>query len=154
METKAQLREDTNFPLCLSSREEGWSLEAMARQDGRITHEDFMQRMPFSASRPDIQSISMRRSRFRWKAGCKSWVSRSASGSNSQYLDKRIRSKTLHRECRSQRKGKTASEDPDILSSLRFPHHSYLGTIKWTAHSVYVSAPEGQLRSSFWRPGP
>lgn len=86
-ETNKPLRDYPNIPLCLSSREEGWSLEAMARQDGRITHEDFMHRMPFSARRPDIKSISMRRSRFRWSAGCKSWVSRSASGSINQYLD-------------------------------------------------------------------
>ena len=43
--------------------------------------------MPLGGCRPDIKSVSMRRSRFRWKAGCKSWVSRSASGNINDYLD-------------------------------------------------------------------
>ena len=85
--TKLPLRDFPNIPKCLSSREEGWFFEALMRQDSRIIHEDLVERMPLSIRRPDIKSISMRRSRFRWKAGCKSWVSRSATDSINRYLD-------------------------------------------------------------------
>ncbi|KAL8796492.1 MAG: hypothetical protein Q9195_001166 [Heterodermia aff. obscurata] len=87
--TKRPVRDFPHIPLCLSSYEEGWSLEAMGRLDPRITHADFAARMPFW-DRPSIKSISMRRSRFRWRAGCKSWVSRSASDKIDGYLDKLI----------------------------------------------------------------
>ena len=87
--SKLPLRDFPNLPLCISSREDGWLFETLMRQDGRITHEDLVDRMPLD-SRPDIKSISMRRSRFRWKAGCKSWVSRSASGNINDFLDKLV----------------------------------------------------------------
>ena len=58
----------------------------MSRQDPRISHEDYRDRMPYDV-RPDAKTISMRRSRFRWKTGCKSWVTRSASDKINDYLD-------------------------------------------------------------------
>ena len=84
--SKLPLRDFPNIPMCISSREDGWLFEALMRQDSRITHEDIVDRMPLD-SRPDVKSISMRRSRFRWKAGCKSWVSRMASGNINDFLD-------------------------------------------------------------------
>lgn len=80
------LRDFPNIPKCLSSVEEGWLLEAMSRQDPRISHDDYRDRMPYDV-RPDAKTISMRRSRFRWKTGCKSWVTRSASDKINDYLD-------------------------------------------------------------------
>ena len=85
--TLLPLRDFPNIPLCLSSRVEGWLLEALMRQDSRIIHEDLVARMPLSIRGPDTKTLSMRRSRFRWGAGCKSWVSRSASENINNYLD-------------------------------------------------------------------
>ena len=85
-ESRKPLRDFPNIPKCLSSVEEGWLLEAMSRQDPRISHDDYRDRMPYDV-RPDAKTISMRRSRFRWKTGCKSWVTRSASDKINDYLD-------------------------------------------------------------------
>ena len=85
-ELRKPLRDFPNIPKCLSSVEEGWLLEAISRQDPRISHDDYSDRMPYDV-RPDAKTISMRRSRFRWKTACKSWVTRSASDKINDYLD-------------------------------------------------------------------
>lgn len=88
-ESGKPLRDFPNIPKCLSSAEEGWLFEAISRQDPRISHDDFRDRMPYDV-RPDTKTISMRRSRFRWKTACKSWVTRSASDKINEYLDKTV----------------------------------------------------------------
>lgn len=82
-----------NLPMTLSSLLEGWLQEAISRQDSRIDVKDFRVRMPTdpkakgSVSLPTISAISMRRSRFRWKAGYLSWTQRTGSKDIKKYLD-------------------------------------------------------------------
>lgn len=80
------LRDFPHIPKCLSSKEEGWLLEAMRRLDNRVTHNDLRDRMPYWG-RPENKDLSMRCSRFRWNSGLKSWITRSASDKINHFLD-------------------------------------------------------------------
>ena len=77
------------IPKTLSSAEKGWSLEAMSRLNEFIRLEDFRDRMPFD-NRPDIKSLSMRRSRYRWSSGSLAWTTREGSKAIEEYLNKLI----------------------------------------------------------------
>ena len=75
------------IPKTLSSAEQGWALEAMSRLNEFIRLEDFRDRMP-PDHRPDMNSLSMRRSRYRWNSGSLSWTQRDGSKAIKKYLDK------------------------------------------------------------------
>lgn len=74
------------IPKALSSREPGWSMEAMSRQNPWIATEDFLHRMR-PADRTNANRLSMRRSRFRWHAGCQAWTERQGSKAINSYLE-------------------------------------------------------------------
>ena len=84
--SKKPVRNFANIPMCISTEVEGWLLEAWSRQDPRIVHQDFCDRMP-ERGRPKPKDLSMRRSRFRWPSGLKSWVIRSATKEINAWLD-------------------------------------------------------------------
>lgn len=75
--------------MTLSSSEQGWVLEAMSRLNEFIRLEDFRDRMQIT-HRPDIKSLSMRRSRYRWSSGSLSWTQREGTTAIKDYLDKLI----------------------------------------------------------------
>lgn len=82
-----------NMPKAISSQVEGGLQEAITRQDSRIDVSDFRARMIFDPkglgrlSSPCPSAISMRRSRFRWRAGYLSWTNRMGSHNIKKYLD-------------------------------------------------------------------
>lgn len=82
-----------NLPKTISSQVEGGLQEAITRQDSRIDVNDFRARMPYDPkglgvmSTPSLSAISMRRSRFRWRAGYLSWTCRLGTGDLKKYLD-------------------------------------------------------------------
>ena len=82
-----------NIPDTLSSKLEGGLQEAIMREDARIDVKDFRVRMPIDPknkgqmSLPTNSAISMRRSRFRWKAGYISWTKRTGWVDIKNYLD-------------------------------------------------------------------
>lgn len=82
-----------NMPKAISSQVEGGLQEAITRQDSRIEANDFRVRMPLDPkgrgknSTPCLSAISMRRSRFRWRAGYLSWTPRTGSDDIKKYLD-------------------------------------------------------------------
>lgn len=81
------------MPKTISSQVEGGLQEAITRQDSRVDVNDFRARMPFDPkglgrlSTPCLSAISMRRSRFRWRAGYLSWTHRTGSHDIKKYLD-------------------------------------------------------------------
>lgn len=84
-----------NMPATISTKVEGGLQEAITREDSRIDVKDFRARMmenPRSKgkrrlTRPSLSAISMRRSRFRWRAGYLSWTTRTGSQDIKEYLD-------------------------------------------------------------------
>ena len=87
--SKKPLRNFSNIPVCLSTKVESWLLEAWSRQDPRIVLQDFCDRMP-EQGRPKTKDLSMNRSRFRWRNGMKSWVTRSATKEINAWLDREV----------------------------------------------------------------
>ena len=83
------LNDYPDMPKLLSSRAEGWLLEALFRGHCRIKQVDFVERMPYW-SRPTAKTLSMRRSRFRWEACLNAWVQRSASDCHIAYNEARV----------------------------------------------------------------
>ncbi len=81
-----------NMPATISSMVEGGLQEAIIREDSRIDAKDFHVRMPTDPkgkgkmSLPGLSAISMRRSRFRWRAGYLSWTPRTGSDDIKNYL--------------------------------------------------------------------
>ena len=78
------------IPKTLSSAEQGWSLEAMSRLNEFIQLEDFRDRMPPGDRCPNLRTLSMRRSRYRWNSGTLSWSQRDGTRAIKEYLDKLI----------------------------------------------------------------
>lgn len=82
-----------NMPATISSLVEGGLQEAIIREDLRIDAKDFRVRMLADPkergmlSLPGLSAISMRRSRFRWRAGYLSWTPRTGSEDIKRYLD-------------------------------------------------------------------
>lgn len=82
-----------NMPATISSKVEGGLQEAISREDSRIDVKDFRARMMANSrgrkkgTRPTLSAISMRRSRFRWRAGYLSWTTRTGSQDIKDYLD-------------------------------------------------------------------
>lgn len=84
-----------NMPATISTQVEGGLQEAICREDSRIDVKDFRARMLENpenkgkrrSTRPTLSAISMRRSRFRWRAGYLSWTTRTGSNDIKQYLD-------------------------------------------------------------------
>lgn len=82
-----------NMPKTISSQVDGGLQEAIIREDFRIDVNDFRVRMPLDPkgqgemSLPSLSAISMRRSRFRWRAGYLSWTPRTGSNDVKKYLD-------------------------------------------------------------------
>ena len=85
-----------NLPKAISSQVEGGLQEAITRQDSRIEAKDFRMRMLIDPkgqgmiSRPGNSAVSMRRSRFRWRAGYLSWTARTGTDDVTKYLDSLI----------------------------------------------------------------
>lgn len=84
--SKKPIRDFSNIPMCLSTKTEAWLLEAWARQNPRIVLQDFCDRMPMRG-RPKPKDLSMRRSRYRWKKGLKSWITRAATKKINAWID-------------------------------------------------------------------
>lgn len=84
-----------NMPATISTKVEGGLQEAITREDSRIDVKDFRARMmenpkgkgKRASTRPTLSAISMRRSRFRWRAGYLSWTPRTGTGDIKEYLD-------------------------------------------------------------------
>lgn len=82
-----------NMPATISTKVEGGLQEAICREDSRIDVKDFRARMMENprgrkkGKRPTLSAISMRRSRFRWRAGYLSWTTRTGSQDIKDYLD-------------------------------------------------------------------
>lgn len=84
-----------NMPATISTKVEGGLQEAISREDSRIDVKDFRARMMENpkgkgkqkSTRPTLSAISMRRSRFRWRAGYLSWTTRTGSQDIKAYLD-------------------------------------------------------------------
>lgn len=84
-----------NMPATISTKAEGGLQEAITREDSRIDVKDFRARMmenpkgkgKRTSTRPTLSAISMRRSRFRWRAGYLSWTPRTGTGDIKEYLD-------------------------------------------------------------------
>lgn len=84
-----------NMPATISTKVEGFLQEAISREDSRIDVKDFRARMMENpkgkttkkSTRPSLSAISMRRSRFRWRAGYLSWTTRTGSQDIKDYLD-------------------------------------------------------------------
>ncbi len=88
--SRSPLREFRNIPLQLASNVEGGRLEAMSREDSRITSKDFLQRMiPFLdengepriyeggvllSDRPTVHELNYVKTRFRNQCRCLSWT--------------------------------------------------------------------------------
>ncbi|MCJ1462359.1 hypothetical protein MMC07_000959 [Pseudocyphellaria aurata] len=85
-----------NMPATISTKVEGGLQEAICREDSRIDVKDFRARMveipegkgKKKSTRPSLSAISMRRSRFRWRAGYLSWTTRTGSNDIKEYLDR------------------------------------------------------------------
>ena len=131
--------------MCLSTKAEAWQLEAWSRQNPRIVLQDFCDRMPVEG-RPKPKDLSMNRSRFRWKYGLKSWVTRSATKEINTWLDREVpksyrdanstrgwpglseeKSKALHDICKGQfperaRKAKRAQKEAEASVSESSSH--------------------------------
>ena len=72
------------LPWVLSSRFEGFAMEAIHRLNKNITHQDFLSRMPGGT----LQMINMRCIRFRERAGCIAWYNvRTATDTITAYLE-------------------------------------------------------------------
>lgn len=84
-----------NMPATISTKVEGGLQEAITREDSRIDVKDFRARMMENcndsgrgkSALPSLSAISMRRSRFRWRAGLLSWTTRTGSQDIKDYLD-------------------------------------------------------------------
>lgn len=84
-----------NMPATISTKVEGGLQEAITREDSRIDVKDFRARMMANPRKkgkrrlplPSLSTISMRRSRFRWRAGYLSWTTRTGSQDIKDYLD-------------------------------------------------------------------
>lgn len=77
------------IPFTLSSKTEGWLLEAICRLNEFIILQDLRDRMPYDKQTRDNR-LSMKRSRYRWKSGSLSWNLREGRGAIKAYLDKLI----------------------------------------------------------------
>ena len=73
------------IPLTCSSLMEGWLQEAIVRLNPAITGRDFLARM--LKDKVNVNALSMRRTRFREKAGCISWTKRAGSDNVKRYMD-------------------------------------------------------------------
>ena len=83
------IRNFSNIPMVLSTKTEAYLLESWSRENPCIVLQDFCDRMPV-LGRPKPRNLSMRRSRFRWKYGLKSWVTRSATKEINAWLDREV----------------------------------------------------------------
>lgn len=77
------------IPLTLSSVGQGWLMEAISRLNEFIILQDFQDRMPFD-KQPNINALSMQRSRYRWSSGSLSWSKREGGKSMKDYLNELI----------------------------------------------------------------
>lgn len=74
------LRKFRNIPETLSSKVEGWLLEAIMREDDRITLKDIFAYIPEGPEKPkDEHALQMRTKRFREEYRLRSWCSRAGS---------------------------------------------------------------------------
>ncbi len=62
-----------NVPRILSTEAEGWLLEAIMRQDSRITIKDLWAHMPANPNRKSLGALQMRTKRFREQYRLASW---------------------------------------------------------------------------------
>ena len=80
-----------NCPLTLSSKLEGWLMEALLRKGYQygMKISDIRARMPGVKGEDTIKTstLSMRMNRFRGIAGCISWTSKEGSETQRAYLD-------------------------------------------------------------------
>lgn len=69
-----------NIPATLSSQVEGWLMEAMMREDDRITYRDLLAYIPDTQKKPaGLNTLQMRVTRFRDQYRLCSWSARSSN---------------------------------------------------------------------------
>ncbi|KAI9837384.1 MAG: hypothetical protein M1837_002993 [Sclerophora amabilis] len=69
-----------NLPTTLSSRVEGWRLEAWCREDSRIRLSDLRARIQYPSGRkPSVNALQMRKKRFREQFRLQAWNPRNAT---------------------------------------------------------------------------
>ena len=118
------------IPLVLSSKFEGWAMEAIRRQHSQITSNDFRARMPVNADGQTLRlmtanALSMRQSRFRENNRCLSWDQKAGSKAFQQYLWSRM---TIEQHLNNSIEDMSDVEDKNELEQMRAPNKGKFGS--------------------------